>query len=195
MPAEQRRRQLLKAAHRLFMKKGYRETTTEQIARRAGLTKGALYFHFRNKEDILFELIRMMQQEILKALTALPRGKASPVDSLRVLLEGGHPSGSVVFENYVDFWLQASRIPKANRYLWTCLEDYSRAFAKSIDRRYAPTARDRRDLAMLVLSLHDGLTVRKLLSDEMVDFPRQLRLFSYLLEGRVNTQTKVEKNA
>jgi len=195
MPAEQRRRQLLKAAHRLFMKKGYRETTTEQIARRAGLTKGALYFHFRNKEDILFELVRMLHYEILQAFAALPRGKASPVDTLRVLFERGHHSGSVIFGNYLDFWVQASRIPKANRYLRTCFEGYNRAFAESIDRRYAPTARDRRDLAMLVLSMYDGLTARKLLGDEMVDFPRQLRLFSHLLEGRVNTQTKVEKHA
>ena len=57
LPPELRRHQLLKAARTLFVKKGYQGTTTEQIARRAGLTKGALYHHFTNKEDILMGLL------------------------------------------------------------------------------------------------------------------------------------------
>ncbi len=45
-PAGERRDQLLRAAHELFLRQGYRATSTDEIARRAGLTKGAFYFHF-----------------------------------------------------------------------------------------------------------------------------------------------------
>ena len=48
MPAEVRREQLMMAARELFVKKGYRDTTTEEIARRARVTKGALYYHFNH---------------------------------------------------------------------------------------------------------------------------------------------------
>ena len=58
LPAEKRREQLLKAAEKVIVKKGFRHTTMEEIARQAKLTKGALYFHFKNKEEIFFELVK-----------------------------------------------------------------------------------------------------------------------------------------
>ena len=71
MPAEHRREQLLDAAGTLFMKKGYLGTTTEEVARKAGLTKGGLYFHFKNKEELLFELVKQMHEELQKNLVFL----------------------------------------------------------------------------------------------------------------------------
>jgi AcrR family transcriptional regulator len=58
LPAEKRQAQLIRAAGKVFMKKGYSAATTEAIAREAGLTKGALYFHFKCKEDIFFAVVR-----------------------------------------------------------------------------------------------------------------------------------------
>ena len=48
LPAEERKMQLLMSAQKLFTKKGFKETTTNEIAADAKLTKGALYFHFKN---------------------------------------------------------------------------------------------------------------------------------------------------
>src|ERR1700710_1277713 len=54
------RRALVKAALRLWSARGYErgieETTVEEIAAAAGVTKGTFYFHFARKEDILREL-------------------------------------------------------------------------------------------------------------------------------------------
>src|SRR5687768_15678053 len=41
---------LLMAARALFVSQGYRHTTVDEIALAAHLTKGAVYFYFRNKE-------------------------------------------------------------------------------------------------------------------------------------------------
>lgn len=40
-----------------FARFGYQGTTIDRIARHAGVTKGALYYHFRDKEEILFEAV------------------------------------------------------------------------------------------------------------------------------------------
>lgn len=55
--AEQTRQQLLKVALKLFDEKGYQGTTLSEIASEAGVTRGALYWHFENKIDILTALI------------------------------------------------------------------------------------------------------------------------------------------
>jgi len=41
-----------------FARFGYRATSIDRIASAAGLTKGAVYYHFKDKEDLLFEAVR-----------------------------------------------------------------------------------------------------------------------------------------
>ena len=48
---------LLAAARKLFVSQGYRHTTVDEIAVAAHLTKGAVYFYFRNKEALLSSLL------------------------------------------------------------------------------------------------------------------------------------------
>ena len=55
---------LLDAARSLFAKKGYHETTAEEIVRRAGLTRGALYHHFEDKKDLFRAVVEEMEGEI-----------------------------------------------------------------------------------------------------------------------------------
>lgn len=48
-----RREQLLEAAARLFVEKGFSATSTRDIARVSGMLPGSLYYHFPSKEDLL----------------------------------------------------------------------------------------------------------------------------------------------
>ncbi|MGC2776147.1 MAG: TetR/AcrR family transcriptional regulator [Bradyrhizobium sp.] len=48
---------ILASALDLFVKKGYRVTTIDEIAAKAGLTKGAVYFYFKTKDAILLRLL------------------------------------------------------------------------------------------------------------------------------------------
>lgn len=55
--AEKTHRALLDAAHRLLTKLGYQGATLDRIATEAGFTKGAVYWHFKNKEALFLELL------------------------------------------------------------------------------------------------------------------------------------------
>lgn len=55
--AEQTRLAILDAAERTFVEKGVSRTSLEEIARRAGCTRGAVYWHFANKLDVLVALM------------------------------------------------------------------------------------------------------------------------------------------
>lgn len=51
------RRQIMAVAIDCFAHLGYQGTSIDRIAREAGVTKGALYYHFRDKEELLFEAV------------------------------------------------------------------------------------------------------------------------------------------
>lgn len=51
------RRQLMEAALRVFSQNGYAATTLDDIAREAGVTRGAIYWHFSNKADLYNTLV------------------------------------------------------------------------------------------------------------------------------------------
>ena len=55
--AEQTRKDILQASLDMFCEKGYTRTTLDEIAKSINLTKGAVYWYFRNKPDILKALM------------------------------------------------------------------------------------------------------------------------------------------
>jgi len=54
---EERRRSLLVAAKAAFTERGFAAATVEDMARRAGVSKGLLYAYFADKEDLLFSVL------------------------------------------------------------------------------------------------------------------------------------------
>ena len=56
--ADETRKQLIDAAAQVFAERGYEGATIADIARRAGLSTGAIYAHYRSKAELLAEAIR-----------------------------------------------------------------------------------------------------------------------------------------
>ena len=83
--AEQTRQDIFTAALELFHERGFSRTTLDQIARKAGVTRGAIYWHFKDKVDLFIELkdeIEATSGMRLEDLLQLP------VDKLDDLQEG-----------------------------------------------------------------------------------------------------------
>lgn len=62
------RRALLAKARELFAAKGFQATRTEEIVQGAGLTRGALYHHFRDKEDLFRAVFEEVESEVIESL-------------------------------------------------------------------------------------------------------------------------------
>ncbi|MEO8395875.1 MAG: helix-turn-helix domain-containing protein [Chloroflexota bacterium] len=60
----ERERRILESAARLIAHFGYDKTTVDEIAREAGVSKGAIYLHFKSKED-LFDALLMRESETI----------------------------------------------------------------------------------------------------------------------------------
>ena len=57
LPTEERRRQILEAARVCILERGFQGTRVQEIAEGAGLSKGAVYFHFDSKRALLEALL------------------------------------------------------------------------------------------------------------------------------------------
>ena len=68
--AEQTRQHLIAAAREMFHRCGVSRTSLEKIAAQAGVTRGAVYWHFANKAELFFA-VREESQRLLQGVSAL----------------------------------------------------------------------------------------------------------------------------
>lgn len=78
--AEITRQQIINAAREVFLEKGVSKTSLEQIATRAGVTRGAVYWHFENKSE-LFHAMR--EQVFLPLIDSLDDNLLSAADQAK----------------------------------------------------------------------------------------------------------------
>lgn len=83
--AQQTRQDIFEAALTLFHDRGYSRTTLQEIARAAGVTRGAIYWHFKDKVDLFIELKNDIEASSGMRLEDL---LLLPVETLDDLLEG-----------------------------------------------------------------------------------------------------------
>jgi len=84
--AEARRNQVVLAAVSLFSKKGYFQTTIEDIANAAGVSKGLVYLYFADKLDVLFYTLRYVLDFYGRELPALLKDVEHPLERLETAL-------------------------------------------------------------------------------------------------------------
>ncbi len=61
---------LVEISRALFAELGYAQTSTEEIVRRAGVTRGALYHHFGNKEGLFQAVVAAVQHDVAQRIVA-----------------------------------------------------------------------------------------------------------------------------
>lgn len=77
---------MLETSADLFWTRGYRATTTRQIAAVLGLQQASLYHHVSSKEDLLFEICRAALAELLNAAETSISGVTDPLERLKRLV-------------------------------------------------------------------------------------------------------------
>jgi AcrR family transcriptional regulator len=85
--AEETRARLLATARDLFAERGYADTATEELVERAAVTRGALYYHFRDKRDLFRAVFEQVEGEATAALLAAAAGAPSPRAAVRLAVD------------------------------------------------------------------------------------------------------------
>lgn len=75
---------LIASARALFTERGFAGAAREEIVERAGVTRGALYHHFANKEDLFRAVFVELEHEIGARVATAAMGGADPMEQLRL---------------------------------------------------------------------------------------------------------------
>ena len=72
-------------ARKLFAEKGYSGANTDELVRRAKVTKGALYHHFTNKRDLYLGVVEDMERELVDHIEAAAAEAGEPWQRLHAM--------------------------------------------------------------------------------------------------------------
>lgn len=76
--------QLIQVGRELFAAHGYAATSTEEIVRHAGVTRGALYHHFSGKEALFAAVLAAVQRDVAARVSAAAEQENEPWEQLQV---------------------------------------------------------------------------------------------------------------
>ena len=169
---EARQSEILDAARRCFTQRGYHETTVDDIAERAGISKGAIYWHFHCKREVFLALLDLYLSE-LDIYRAAIEGAQSAEEALRNVSEAILASLAEtlpMIELTLEYMAHASRDEDLRgrfRLMYSVLRDL---LAGQVERgigegRFAPI--DSRGAASGILAAMDGLLIQKVLGPEL----------------------------
>ncbi|HEX7048745.1 MAG TPA: TetR family transcriptional regulator [Longimicrobiales bacterium] len=193
------RERILAAASRVFARHGYNGATVDQVAADAGMTKGAVYWHFASKCDLFLALLEADVKRWCETLPAAVRRMAEaedPVDGLANLLREQIAMGRCHPEwprLYMEF-SASSRDPEVRkrlRDLHRSGQEMATATARRMQRegRLCPELNPRA-IAILFRCLVNGLVLNWLVHPEQVDpesiAPELARILWRGLEGRTH---------
>ncbi len=87
MPAEERKKQILMSAIRVFARSTYHGATTKEIAAEAGVTEALLYRYFGSKRDIFTEAIRNTSSKLTKGLEMILSSEENPLAAIAACVD------------------------------------------------------------------------------------------------------------
>jgi TetR/AcrR family acrAB operon transcriptional repressor len=87
--SERTRRQIIAAARRVFARQGVTRTTLEEVARAAGVTRGAIYWHFAGKTELFYAMREQVSLPTIDTgFAASPADAADPLGGAERYLRG-----------------------------------------------------------------------------------------------------------
>jgi AcrR family transcriptional regulator len=110
---EQRRSAILRAARKEFFEKGFRSVTVENIARRAELSKGAIYLYFKSKEEIYAQILLRDIDKLHERVETLLDTSKSASENLRQFSEAYAAffiSDRELFRIFMNFMIQHNAV-------------------------------------------------------------------------------------
>jgi AcrR family transcriptional regulator len=168
------RQALLEAAAAVFAERGFTAASLEEIAERAGYTRGAIYANFADKDELFLTLVERHKGAFVDAFerAAALASTQERLAEVQALLAGGPPGLAADWTVlWAEVWLHAARHPQ----LAERLAEQERRYRGAVARLLAIVAADLgvelsasvEELAAEVIALDVGLALQRRLAPEL----------------------------
>lgn len=172
-----RRREILKAARRLFAEKGYRATTMDDITHASGLTKGGIYWHFNSKWEIFMAIFREHIRQHLDLWQKVEQIGIKP----DAMVEGGllfieeHLNNEWLANVCNEVEIEAIRHPEVGAEYLTMFREIEEKIEDMLNRgkdQGLLRDLDYHSLALVLVVLVEGILTRYFLTGKKLDYRR-----------------------
>jgi AcrR family transcriptional regulator len=191
-----RRREIVEAARRCFIRSGFHQTTTDEICREANITPGGLYHYFANKDELIQAVIQFAADNALGMVNEARESEPDPRSALRrmgafFLQAFYEPDFENIARLDLETWSEALR----NEGLLKIIHD-SRGVTRNsiadviregIKRGDLTDKIDPVALANLFASINTGLRLSRLLGPNDVDPNKVMEALGILIRGELIT--------
>ncbi len=160
---EERRGQILEAALAVFSQKGFNAANVSDVAARAGVSQGTIYWYFDSKEELLTAAILSFFEDFGQESFLALEGCTTTADRLRALARSmagfGEAAGSL-FMLFLEFWASSGRREESAKLWLDLLVQYKDVLVEMIDEgvrkgEFKPVEAE--PLAWAMMAAYDGL--------------------------------------
>jgi AcrR family transcriptional regulator len=177
----QTKNSIMEAATALFAREGYEATGVAEICERAGVSKGAFYYHFDSKENVFLTLIDTWLTTLEKSLNDITFQAKSVPEGLLEMAGMMQP----VFDNnqyfmglFLELWTHANRNDKVRQATVAPYRRFEETFTRLIQRGIDEGSIDDVEpeiAGQLLLSLSSGLFLQASLEPDQVNWGKKLQ--------------------
>jgi AcrR family transcriptional regulator len=171
-----RRSQLTRAAYKVVSRKGYYNFTLKDIAREAGLSAGLVHYYFKDKQDLLLNLLKEINSNIKSYLNRELIKSDDPLDRITAFMDqafGLVEKEKDYFYVLIDFWTQVnrnSRMRQANIKLFQSYRDECAALLREGIQRGFFRDMDVKYTATIIISLIQGTIIQFVIDNGAFDY-------------------------
>ena len=187
-----RRKELIEAAHRVFMTHGLGGMTTARICEEAGMSPGILSYYFKGKEEVLFAMVRLNNRALAEDVVARLRQAQNRWERLVAIVEGNFPA-SYFHQNIANAWLSVCAASSGNMRYARLQRLFHKRFASNLGATLRPHL-SVDQVGRIILSvgvLIDGLWLRKS-ADPTLDRATAVALIVNAVEAQLPPGTKAQ---
>jgi AcrR family transcriptional regulator len=171
--SEERRAQVIEAALACFTRKGYVNTTMDDIVAESGLSKGAIYWYFKSKDDVFQAAFTSMFEAVgAESMTALMACETA-AERLRVgarTIVGLAHDLEGYFGLIIEFWAQSENRGEVMGFWADMLAQYQQAIASIFEGGVQSgefREVDAGALAWMIMAAYDGLAAYDMMMPDL----------------------------
>ncbi len=158
---EEARSRILAAANQVFAEKGYRNATMDDVAKKMGVSKGALYLYFAGKEELFEVICRSEPQALKEILYSTFNEERDPLDSASVFFDKMTERYGTSQGLNFEIFSEAAHNPGLRRVLKKTHEDYVETLAGFLgqlqQKQFISDEFNLRDIANAVIGMWNGI--------------------------------------
>ena len=181
-----RRRELMDAALTVLETQGVAGATLDQVARKAGASKGIVLHYFANKQDLFEQTMRYANRELASEVVARMCAAQSPEERLWAVI-GGNFRRKHFLPNLCQAWLAlCSEVPRGGQFQRLQLAMHARMHSNLVScLRHWMDRQEAQRFALSLSSLIDGLWLRCALNPGGIDRDGAIAIMLEAIRSRI----------